>query len=58
VGKELPDQTLAPGERMDGFIYYPLAAKDAGWVHGAALKVTLPETQSHGKVATAIPLSQ
>lgn len=58
VGKEMPDQTLAPGESMKGFIYYSPVPKNAAWPRGAKMKINLTETKSHESVSTTIPLSQ
>ena len=58
VGKEMPDQTLAPGENMEGFIYYRPVPKDGKWSHGATMKINMTETTSHESVSMTIPLSQ
>ncbi len=58
VGKEMPDQTLPPGQNMEGFIYFQPVPKDAGWARGATLRINLTDTKSHGPVSMAIPLSQ
>lgn len=57
VGKEMPDQTLAPGESMKGFIYYSPVPKNAVWSRGAKMKISLLETKCHESVSTIIPLS-
>jgi hypothetical protein len=49
VAKEMPDQTLAPGESMEGFIYYRSVPKDGSWTRGSAIKINLPETTSHNE---------
>ena len=58
VGKEMPDQTLAPGQNMEGFIYYRPVPKDGGWSRGATIKIKLTETKSHVPVSLTILLSQ
>jgi hypothetical protein len=58
VGKEMPDQTLAPGQSMEGFIYYRTVPKDREWSRGATMKISLTETKNHEPISMTIPLSQ
>lgn len=57
VSKELPDQTLAPGESMEGFIYYMPIPKRDSWSKGTTMKVDLTDTKKHESVSLRIPLS-
>jgi hypothetical protein len=58
VDKELPDQTLAPGQSMEGFIYFSPLPQNIHWERGAAMKVTLIDVRSHQPLAMTVPLSQ
>ncbi|MGA2751057.1 MAG: hypothetical protein ABSG59_20000 [Verrucomicrobiota bacterium] len=58
VGKEMPDQTLAPGQAMEGFLYFTPVPKNPGWIRGAAVKVNLTETKTRQPLVMSIPLSQ
>ena len=58
VGKEMPDQTLAPGENMEGFVYYRPVPKNGAWSRGATMKINMTETTSHENISMTIPLSQ
>jgi hypothetical protein len=58
VGKEMADQTLAPGQDMEGFLYFTPVPKNAEWIRGAAVKVDLTATKTHESLAMTIPLSQ
>jgi hypothetical protein len=58
IGKEMPDQTLSPGESMEGFIYFQPVKKDKKWCHGAVMNVSLEETRSHERIAMPISLSE
>ena len=57
VSKEMPDQTLAPGESMEGFIYYTPVAK-SGWSRGARMTIKLTDTKTHQPRSMTIPLSE
>ncbi|MGO9246671.1 MAG: hypothetical protein ACLPT4_04210 [Verrucomicrobiia bacterium] len=58
LGKEMPDQTLAPGQSMEGFIYYRIAPNEREWFRGATMRINLTDTTSHEPVSLTIPLSQ
>jgi len=57
VDKEMPDQTLAPGQSMDGFLYYVIAPKNRKWASGGMMKVDMTETKSRESISMIIPLS-
>jgi hypothetical protein len=56
VGKEMPNQTLAPGRTMEGFVYFQPLPKN-GWNRGATMKINLTDTKSHEPVLMTVPLS-
>jgi len=58
VGKELPDQTLAPGRNMEGFVYFKPVAKDVTWVRGATMKINLTEIRNNQLLSLTVPLAQ
>lgn len=58
IEKEMPDQTLAPGQIMEGFIYYRPVPRDGGWSRGASVRINLNETKSQKTLSITIPLSQ
>jgi hypothetical protein len=58
VSKEMPDQTLAPGESMEGFIYYTPVPKTGLWDRGATMKINLTDTKSHETLSMTLPLSE
>ena len=58
VAKEMPDQTLSPGESMEGFIYYRIAPKNRQWSRGGKMKVSLTDTKSQEPMLMTIPWSQ
>ena len=57
VSKEMQDQTLSPGESVEGFVYFPLDAK-SNWFHGSSMKITMAEIKSHEILSMTLPLSQ
>jgi hypothetical protein len=57
IAKELPDQTLSPGQSMEGFIYFTPVEKGKDWSHTATLKVGMTETKSHQVIELSIPFS-
>jgi len=58
VVKELPDQTLPPGQSMEGFVYFRPLPKGAAWARGATVRISLTETKSHAALPMIISLSQ
>jgi hypothetical protein len=58
VGKEMPDQTLAPGQDMEGFIYYNLVPKGKDWSDGAIVTIDLPKTATQQSAKLSIALSK
>jgi hypothetical protein len=57
TGKEMGDQTLSPGESMEGFIYFTPVNHGQDWTQGTAVKVKLTETKSQQLTELTIPLS-
>ena len=58
VSKEMPDQTLAPGESMEGFIYYTPVPTAGSWARGARMKINLTDTKSRETLSLTVPLSE
>jgi len=58
VDKEMPDQTLAPGQSMNGFLYYVIAPKNHKWASAGMMKVDMTETRSHESISMIIPFSR
>lgn len=57
IAKELPDQTLSPGQSMEGFIYFTPVEKGKDWSRTATLITSLTETKTHQSTDFSIPLS-
>jgi hypothetical protein len=58
VGKEMPDQTLSPGRAMEGFVYFKPVPKNVAWVHGANIKINLPDIKTQQSLVLMVPLAQ
>jgi hypothetical protein len=57
TGKEMDDQTLSPGQSMEGFIYFTPIKKGEDWTRAAAVKINLTETKTQHSIELNIPLS-
>lgn len=57
VSKELREQTLPPGDTVEGFIYYTPIPKRTDWSRGASVRVRLPEPRSGHVTAFSAALS-
>ena len=57
VGKEMPDQTLSPGESMEGFVYFTPVKKGEDWSRATTAQVDLVDTKSHQTTELTIPFS-
>jgi hypothetical protein len=57
TGKEMGDQTLSPGQSMEGFIYFKLAKKGEDWTRAASVGITLTETKTQQPIQLNVPLS-
>jgi hypothetical protein len=58
AGKELGDQTLSPGQSMEGFVYYSPTPKGANWSQSATVKIYLTETKTRHTIEINVPLSR
>jgi hypothetical protein len=58
VSKEMPDQTLSPGQSVDGFIYYTPVAKKVDWSRGSIVRIVLTETRTRQETEVTVPLSR
>lgn len=58
TSKEMGDQTLSPGQSMEGFIYFTPVNHGEDWTHNAAVKIKLPETKTRQIIELNVPLSQ
>lgn len=58
VSKEMGDQTLSPGQSMEGFIYFTLLKPGIDWTHLTSVKASLTDTKSHQTILFSIPLSR
>ncbi len=52
------DQTLSPGESMEGFIYFAPVKPGEDWTRAAAVKIQLVDTKTHKPVELNVPLSR
>lgn len=57
VGKEMPDQTLAPGQNMEGFVYYMPVKKKVDWSRGSTMKINFTDTKTQQVTELNVPLS-
>jgi hypothetical protein len=57
TSKEMGDQTLSPGENMEGFIYFAPVNHGKDWTRAAAVKIKLAETKTQRSLELKIPLS-
>ena len=57
TSKEMGDQTLSPGESMEGFIYFMPVNRGEDWTQGATVKINLTETKSQKLTELNVPLS-
>ena len=57
TSKEMGDQTLSPGESMEGFIYFAPVKHGEDWTRTAAVKINLAETKTRQFIELNIPLS-
>lgn len=55
IDKEMPDQTLAPGESMEGFIYFTPVKKGEDWSRKMTARIRLTETSTHQMTEFNIP---
>jgi len=51
VAKELADQSLSPGESVEGFVYFSPVAKGKDWSKGARIRVDLFDTKTKQPIA-------
>jgi hypothetical protein len=58
TSKEMGDQTLSPGDSMDGFIYFGPIAQGKDWTRAAAVKINVIDTKTQKVIALNISLSQ
>ena len=56
VSKEMDDQTLSPGQSMEGFIYFSPVKKGEDWTHATIVNVNLTDTRTQQKTELNIPL--
>ena len=56
--KELPDQTLSPGQSMEGFIYFSPVQKGEDWSRTTFARIDLTNTMTQQATELTIPLSQ
>jgi hypothetical protein len=56
VSKEMADQTLSPGQTMEGFIYFSPVTKGEDWSRTMGVKVDLTNTKTRQTTEVAIPL--
>ncbi|MGA2788880.1 MAG: hypothetical protein ABSF60_15270 [Verrucomicrobiota bacterium] len=57
MSKEMGDQTLAPGENMEGFIYFAPVNHGEDWTRTATVKIKLAETKTQQSIELKLPLS-
>jgi hypothetical protein len=57
VSKEMADQTLSPGQSMEGFIYFSPVKKGQDWSRTTTVEVSLADTKTHQVTELSIPLS-
>jgi hypothetical protein len=57
ISKELPDQSLSPGQSNAGFIFFKPVKKGEDWSRTASVKMTLIETKTQQPVTLTIPLA-
>ena len=57
TSKEMGDQTLSPGQSMQGFVYFAPVAKGQDWTRTAVVKIDLTETKTQQTITLQIPLS-
>lgn len=57
IDKEMPDQTLAPGENMEGFIYFTPVKKDQDWTRTMTVKIRVIDTKTREAKELEVPLS-
>ena len=58
TSKEMGDQSLSPGESMEGFIYFTPVKTGEDWASAAAVKIQLVDTKTHQPVELTVPLSR
>lgn len=58
TSKEMGDQTLSPGQSMEGFIYFAPVNHGEDWTHTATVKINLTETKTQQFIELNVPLSQ
>jgi hypothetical protein len=57
TSKEMGDQTLSPGQIMEGFVYFAPVTKGQDWTRTGVVKVDLTETKTQQTITLQIPLS-
>jgi hypothetical protein len=57
TSKEMGDQTLSPGQSMEGFIYFTPVNHGEDWTQGAAVKIKVTETKTQQLTELNVPLS-
>ena len=57
AAKEMADQTLSPGETMEGFVYFSPVTKGQDWSRTMTAKIRLTETRTHQATELTVPLS-
>jgi len=57
TSKEMGDQTLSPGQSMEGFIYFAPVKHGEDWTRAAAVRINLAETKTQQFIELNIPLS-
>ena len=58
TAKEMGDQTLSPGQSMEGFLYFTPVKKGEDWSRVAVVQANLMSTKDHQVIELRIPLSQ
>jgi hypothetical protein len=55
--KELPDQTLSPGQSMDGFVYFSPVRYGEDWSRNMNVKIDLQNTRTQQDAELSVALS-
>jgi hypothetical protein len=58
TSKEMGDQTLSPGESMEGFIYFAPLKHGEDWTRTAAVKARMADTKTRQFIEFNVPLAQ
>jgi hypothetical protein len=55
--KEMPDETLSPGQSMEGFIYFSPVKKREDWSQTTIAKIDVQNIQTHQVTELTVPFS-